>query len=142
MGTIVVRPGPWGEPMLRHWLREEGLNALDTRDMRREIMAVTGGSAERLLAIRPLIHDASSQTRERLHDWSRQHPLRPRDVGLPDDLHQAFADFAALGETDERRDFLSLFDARLAEAMLSLSLAEPCGRDGLRLSPLGRLMTL
>lgn len=140
-GAQVVRTGPWGDPMLRHWLREEGLNALDIRNMRREIMAVTGGSSERLLAIRSLLQDASPETCQRLGEWNRDHPLRLEDVGLPPDLREPFAEFATFGEIETRGDFLAVFDQRLADAMLALGLAEPIHRDGLRVSPLGRLMT-
>jgi hypothetical protein len=137
--THVVRAGPWGEAMLRHWLREEGLNGLDIRDMREKILAVTGGAPERLFAIRPFLQDSSPETQKRLLEWNQQHPLRPKDVGLPPELEASFVDFSAYGEVETRQD-RAMFDERLPAALLALGLAEPVGLDGLRLSALGRLM--
>jgi hypothetical protein len=146
-GVVVFRPRPWSEAMLRHWLLEEGFNALDDRATRQLIMEATGGAPERLSGVRHLLQDLTTDSikrrAERLREWSKQHPVRPQDVGLPPELLPSLSEFASYGDIKERGELLDLLGdagSRLAEVMVPLNLAEPMGRDGARLTPLGRLL--
>lgn len=146
-GGLIFRPGPWSEAMLRHWLREEGFNALDDRATRRAIMDATGGAPERLSRVRPLLQelttDSMERRAERLREWSKQHLVRAQDVGLPPELQPPLSELASFGDIQERSDLIELLGdvgAQLAEIMAPLNLAEPTGRDGVRLTPLGRLL--
>lgn len=98
-GDRVHTAQPWGEAMLRHWLEEQGLRALDDPETRRAILEVTAGVPERLIKLRGDILKASESARRDdriagIEAWGRSNRLDPAAVGLDPSLVEPFAQLA------------------------------------------------
>jgi len=136
--------------MVRHWLKDQGLSALDDRETRTSILGVSGGVPERLSVLRGLLQqivaDRTKGRYERLSEWLAASPLMAESAGLHLDLLDRFRDFAVLADSDDltHEDVqMVLGDSGeiLGSFFAALGLAEPLPDGGLRLSPLGRIIT-
>jgi hypothetical protein len=146
--SLIFRASCWGEPMLRHWLREEGLGSLDDSAARRDILEASGGLPDRLVKLRPILEQVSSDTADRRHsrigEWNRANPLKGTAIGLPADILEHLKTIQEFGgEIETSDDLLNLVGeaaGEVASRLKDMGLAELFRADGLRLLPLGKLV--
>ena len=82
----IVLPRPWGEAMLRAWLEEHGLGALDDRASRALILAGSGGAAVLLSDARDVfakVVATGNDPTAALIAWYDTQRLPPHALGLP-----------------------------------------------------------
>ncbi|MFC3086706.1 AAA family ATPase [Tabrizicola soli] len=107
----VFHARPWERNMLRAWLVEAGLQALDTAECRDALLEISGGSPFLLGELRPQLEALVSGRRsEGIGDTIRQmggdFDLKPAEAGLPASLVPEFCTAVELLQLGEERSVL------------------------------------
>lgn len=128
------RARPWERNMLRAWLAEIGLQALDTAGLRKVLLEVSGGSPVLLARLRPGLEALVSGGRsedgaEIIRELGAGFRLMPSEIGLPERLVPEFCTAVELLDGGaERPDLIGLLmDEGNAEADKDLRLMERLG---------------
>lgn len=154
----IILPRPWGEGMLRAWLEEQGLGALDDRTTRARMLAGSGGAAVLLSDAREVfakVVAAGNDPTVALNEWYDTQRLPPHAIGLPPRFASLLRELHGL--VGDKVEDLATIEALLCDSTGSdagslgrqLRLLSDFGllasgdlaTDGVSLSPLGLLVT-
>jgi hypothetical protein len=152
--SFVFYAGAWLEPMVSHWLMDEGFGSLNDSQTREIILEISGGAPARLFALRPLLADLVTaplaERPLRLRDWGENNPFPADALSLERDylntlkfleenevLFETKADFFELLSTEQinyvTQERLELLSALGLVAGVMLADRPP------KITPLGRL---
>jgi hypothetical protein len=154
----IILPRPWGEGMLRAWLEEHGLGALDDRTTRARMLAGSGGAAVLLSDAREVfakVVAAGNDPTVAFNAWYDKQRLPPHAIGLPPRFASLLRELHGL--VGDKVEDLTTIEALLCDSTGSdagslgrqLRLLSDFGllasgdlaTDGVSLSPLGLLVT-
>ncbi|WP_218821981.1 AAA family ATPase [Haematobacter genomosp. 1] len=151
----MFRARPWERNMVRAWLAEGGLQALDTAECRDALLDVTGGSPLLLNGLRTQLETLVTERRgkataEAIRTMGEKLGILPGEVGLPESLVPLFCTAVELlGQGEERGTLIDLLveegnaaadrDIRLMER-LGLFRPAPDGSNLIRSSALAALV--
>ncbi|KJS41399.1 MAG: hypothetical protein VR71_18690 [Roseovarius sp. BRH_c41] len=107
----MFRARPWERNMVRAWLAEGGLQALDTPECRAALLDVSGGSPQLLSGLRSKLEALVSERRgeaavESIRAMGCDFELQPGEIGLPESLVPMFCTAVELLENGEERSTL------------------------------------